>query len=61
MVDAADGRHVAGVVEWLFGEGVGLNQADQRSSSILPVIWRTVPELMAGMLCFVPYFKYPSS
>ena len=35
MVDAADGRLVAGVAEWLFGEvllDVRLESADQRSS-----------------------------
>ena len=54
LVDAADGRLVAGIVEWLFGEvllDVTLIPADQRSSSIRPVIWRSVAELMAGMLC----------
>ena len=52
-MDAADGRHVAGVAEWLFGEvllDARLRPADQRSSSIRPVIWRSVAELMAGML-----------
>ena len=50
MLDAADDRHVAGVVEWLFGEellDVGLKSADQRSTSIQPVICRSVAELMA--------------
>ena len=48
-MNAGDGRLVAGVVEWLFGEvllGVRLKPADQ----IRPVIWRSVAELMAGML-----------
>ena len=52
-MDAADGRLVAGVAEWLFGEvllDVRLKPADQRSSSIRPIIWRSVTELMAGML-----------
>ena len=52
-MDAADGRLIAGVVEWLFGEvllDVGFNPADRRSSSIMPVIWRSVAEPMAGML-----------
>ena len=52
-MDAADCRLVAGVAEWLFGEvllDVRSNTADQRSSSIRPVIWRSVAELMAGML-----------
>ena len=52
-MDAADGRHVAGVVEWLFGKvllDVRFKLVDQRSSSIRPVIWRSVAELMAGML-----------
>ena len=52
-MDAAGGRLVAGVVEWLFGEvlwDVRLKPADQRTSSIRPVIWRSVAELMAGML-----------
>ena len=51
-MDASDGRLVAGVVEWLFGEvllDAWSNPADQRSSSIRPVIWRSVAELMAGM------------
>ena len=53
MVDAADGRLVAGVVEWLFGDvllDVRPKPADQRSSSIPPVIRWSVAELMAGML-----------
>ena len=48
-MDAADGRLVAGVVEWLFGEvllDVRLKPADQRSSSIRPVIWRSVAEML---------------
>ena len=52
-MDAADGRLVAGVDEWPFDLvllDVRLNPADQRSSSIRPVIWRSVAELMAGML-----------
>ena len=53
MVDAADGQLVAGVVEWLIGEvllDVRAKPADQRSSSIWPVIWWSVTDLMAGML-----------
>ena len=53
MVNAADGRFVAGDVEWLFGNvlmDVRFKPADQRSSSILPVISRSVAELMAEML-----------
>ena len=52
-MDAADGRLVAGIVAWLFGEvllDVRFKPADHGSSSILPVIWRSVAELMAGML-----------
>ena len=52
-MDAADCRLVVGVVEWLFGEvllDVRPKPADQRSSSIRPVIWRSVAEMMAGML-----------
>ena len=52
-MDAADCQLVAGVAEWLFGEvllDVGFKPADQRSSSFRPVIWRSVAELMAGML-----------
>ena len=52
MVDTADGRLVASVAEWLFGEvllGVRFKPTDQRSSSIRPAIWRSVAELMAGM------------
>ena len=46
LVDAADGRLVAG---WLFGEvllDVRLKPADQRSSSIRPVIWRSVEGML---------------
>ena len=52
-MDAADCRLVAGVAEWLFGEvllDVRFKPANQRSSSFRPVIWRSVAELMAGML-----------
>ena len=52
-MEAADGRLVAGVSEWLFGEVLLDNRfkpADQRTSSIRPVIWRYVAELKAGML-----------
>ena len=52
-MDAADCRLVAGVAEWLFGEvllDVRFKPADLRSSSFRPVIWRSVAELMAGML-----------
>ena len=52
-MDATDCRLVAGVSEWLFGEvllDVRPKAADQRSSSFQPVIWRSVTELMAGML-----------
>ena len=52
-MDTADCRLVDGVAEWLFGEvllDVRFKPADQRSSSIRPVIWRSVVELMAGML-----------
>ena len=52
-MDAADVRFVAGVVEWLFGEELldgWIKPADQGSSLIWPVIWRSVAELMAGML-----------
>ena len=44
---------VAGVSDWLFGEVllyITLKPADQRSLSFRPVIWRSVAELMAGML-----------
>ena len=52
-MDAADCRLVAGVAEWLFGGvllDVGFNPADHRPSSFRPVIWRSVAELMAGIL-----------
>ena len=52
-MDAADGRLLAGVVERLFGEvlpDVRFLMADQRSSSIRLVIWRSVAELTAGAL-----------
>ena len=52
-MDNADGRLVPGVVEWLFGDvllDVRYKPADQRSSSIRPVFWRSVAEMMAGML-----------
>ena len=52
-MDAADGRLVAGVAEWLFGEvllDVMSKPADQRTSLIWSVIWRSVAELMAGMM-----------
>ena len=52
-MDASDDRLVAGVVEWLFDElllDIRLKPADHRSSSIRPVICRSVAELMAGML-----------
>ena len=52
-MSAADGRLVAGVSEWLFGEvllDVRSKPAEQRSSSFRPVIWRSVAELIAGML-----------
>ena len=42
-MDAADGRLVAGAVEWLFGEvllNIRFKPADQRSSSIRPVCGR---------------------
>ena len=53
LVDEADCRIVAGVAEWLYGEvlmDVWLKPADQRSSSFRPVIWRSVAELIVGML-----------
>ena len=53
LLDPVDGRLVAGVVEWFIGEvqlGVTLKPADQRSTSIMLDIWRSVEELMAGML-----------
>ena len=52
-MDAVDGWLVTGVVEWILGEvfmDVIIRPADQRSSSMQPVIWRSVTELMAGML-----------
>ena len=52
-MDAADCRLLAGVTEWLFGDvllDVRFKPADQRSSLFQPVIWRSVAELMAGML-----------
>ena len=52
-MDAADCRLVTGVAEWLFGEillDVRSKPADQRSLSFRPVIWRSVAELLAGML-----------
>ena len=52
-MEAANGRFVAGVVEFLFGEAlldVWPKQADQRSSTIRSVTWRSAAELMAGML-----------
>ena len=52
-MDVTDSRLVAGVAEWLFGEvllDVRPKPADQRSSSFRPVIWRSVAEMMAGML-----------
>ena len=53
LVDAADGRLVAGVVQRLFGEvllNVRPKPVDQISTKIRTVIWRSVAELMAGML-----------
>ena len=53
VVDAADDRHAAGVVEWLFDVvllDVRPKPADKRSSSIPPVIRRSVEEMIAGML-----------
>ena len=52
-MDGADCRLVAGVAEWIFSEvllDVSFKPADQRSSSLRPVIWWSVAELMAGML-----------
>ena len=52
-MDAADCRLVADDVEWLFGEvllDVRFEPANQRSSSFRPVIWRSVADLMVGML-----------
>ena len=53
LLDAADGRLVAGVAEWLFSEillNVRFKPAGKRSSLIRMVIWRSVAELMSGML-----------
>ena len=50
-MDVADCLLVAGVAEWLFGDillDVRSKQANQRSSLIRTVIWRSVAELMAG-------------
>ena len=52
-MDATDGRLVAGVALWLFGEVLAdamSKPADQSSSSIRPVIWRSVAEPNPGML-----------
>ena len=52
-MDAADCRLVAGVAEWLFGEvllEVRPKPADESSSSFRSVIWRSLAELVAGML-----------
>ena len=52
-MDAADGRFIAGVAKWLFGEvmlEIRFKPTDLRSSSIWPVIWLFVAELMAGIL-----------
>ena len=52
-MDATDSRHVAGAIEWLFGEvllDVRFMPVDQSSSSIRPVIWRSMAELIVGML-----------
>ena len=52
-MDAADCRLVAGVAEWLIGEVVldaRFMLDDHESSSFRPVIWRSVAELMAGLL-----------
>ena len=49
----ANGRLATGVAEWHFGEvlqDVGFKPDDQGSSSIRPVICRSVAELMAGKL-----------
>ena len=53
-MDAADGRLLAGVVEWLFGEilpDVMFIPADQRSLSIKLVIWRSVAGMLWQMAC----------
>ena len=52
-MDAADGRLVVGIVQWLFGGvllDVRVKTADQRSSSIRSVIWLSAAEQMAGLL-----------
>ena len=52
-MDAADGRLLAGVVEWLFGEvllDIRSKQADQRLPTVRSAIWRSVAELMARIL-----------
>ena len=52
-MDAADCRLVVGVAKCLFGEvllDVRSNPADQRPSTFRTDIWRSVAELMAGML-----------
>ena len=52
-MDDANGRLVVGVAEWLFSEillDFRHKSADQRSLPIRSVIWRSVAELMAGML-----------
>ena len=52
-MDAADGSLLAGVIEWIPAEvlkNVRSKPANQRSSSMQPVFWRSVAELMAGML-----------
>ena len=52
-MDAADCRLVTGVAEYLFGEVllfVRFMPADQRSASFRTVIWRSVAEVMAGVL-----------
>ena len=52
-MDAADDRLASGVVERLYGKvfmNVRLKPTDLRSTSAGPVIWRTVADLMAGIL-----------
>ena len=52
-MDASDCRLVAGVAEWLFGEvllDVRFKPANQRSSSIRPVILLSVAELMTDVV-----------
>ena len=52
-MNAADCGLVAGVADWLFGVvllDAWSKTADQRSSSIRPIIWRSVAELLAGIL-----------